>query len=194
MILASRSLRCLFSAVRSRETLSGELFVEARDLLVEWLELLLLRDLCPEELVIEDLELELNGIAASLLLVLELVLDVTSHALLSLLTQLLLLSELDVQCQALLVHLLHHLCLELLACLLLVGNHVCEPVDLVVEALEDGLLSVEPVLALLVDTVCNADDLICNLLLVAVLSLLAELLLAGKVEAQSKCGLVNLLH
>ena len=40
--------------------------MEARDLLVEWLELLLLRDLCPEELVIEDLELELNGIAASL--------------------------------------------------------------------------------------------------------------------------------
>lgn len=40
--------------------------MEARDLLVEWLELLLLRDLCPEELVVEDLELELNGIAASL--------------------------------------------------------------------------------------------------------------------------------
>ena len=39
-----------------RETLSGERFVEARGLLVEWLELLLLGDLCPKELVIEESE------------------------------------------------------------------------------------------------------------------------------------------
>ena len=49
-----------------RETLSGELFVEARDLLVGRLELLPLEDLCPKELVIEDLELELIGTTSSL--------------------------------------------------------------------------------------------------------------------------------
>ena len=49
-----------------RETLSGELFVEARDLLVGRLELLPLGDSCPKELVVEDLELELTGITSSL--------------------------------------------------------------------------------------------------------------------------------
>ena len=50
----------------ARETLSGELFVEAGDLLVGRLELLPLGDLCPKELVVEDLELELTGITSSL--------------------------------------------------------------------------------------------------------------------------------
>ena len=49
-----------------RGTLSGELFVEARDLLVGRLELLPLGDLCPKELVVEGLELELTGVTSSL--------------------------------------------------------------------------------------------------------------------------------
>ena len=67
------------------KTLGGELFVQARNLLVEWLhdtglsrleiaglggqahlELLFLGDLCTEQLVVKHLELELDGIAASL--------------------------------------------------------------------------------------------------------------------------------
>merc|ERR1719486_1317933 len=51
-----------------------------------------------------------------------------------------------------------------------------------------------PVLALLVNAVCDADDLICDLLLVALLSLLTQLLLASEVEAQGESGLVDLLH
>merc|ERR1711918_305679 len=57
------------------------------------------------------------------------ILDVSGHPLLSLLAELLLLGELDVEGEALLIHLLHHLCLKLLASLLLVSNHVCEAVQ-----------------------------------------------------------------
>merc|ERR1711957_673574 len=57
------------------EALGSKLLHEALDLLVEWAKLLLLGDLCPEELVIENLELELGSIAASLLLVVHLILE-----------------------------------------------------------------------------------------------------------------------
>merc|ERR1719158_1617356 len=54
----------------TREALGSELLVESRNLLVKWLELLLLGDLGTEELVVEHLQLELHGVTTSLLLVL----------------------------------------------------------------------------------------------------------------------------
>ena len=48
------------------ETLSIEILSHIGSVVVEWLELLLLRHLGADELVVEDLELELNGITAGL--------------------------------------------------------------------------------------------------------------------------------